>query len=107
MWKKASKLSPYFDQPIGTKINVFFDYEATLNAYDPIFVNRIRKEFTIEIINPDEPIVAAYQDETAAQLVINSMGIGPLQIMSEIEDPEPNKYIDILTRTLSSEVGLP
>ncbi len=109
MWTRASELSPYFDQAPGEKIDVFFEYEATLKTLDddePIFVDRVRKEFTIEIIDPEEPIVHAYQDDTAAQLAIESIGIGPLQIMGEIEEARPNTYTNVLTGTLRSDVGL-
>lgn len=103
------KMHDYFAQEPGNVVDVYFDYEMTLvpiGETEPIFTHTVREEFTIRIIDKDEPIVPTYVDEPAARKVIENLGMSPIRIRTSIQDPKPNSYTQVFSMTFRCQVDL-
>lgn len=110
-WMRTStwNMAEYFAHEPGHTVGVYFEYEMTLvpvGEATPVFAHKARKEFEIQIISSDEPIVRTSRDQAGVELVMENMQIAPIKIMSQIEVPRPNYYTQIMRTLLSSPIPL-
>jgi len=109
LWGQSAtwQMHDYFAQEPGNVVDVYFYYEMTLvpiGETEPIFTHTVRKEFEIQIIDEDEPIVRTNKNEEAIRRVMDNMQIAPIRIMGEIEEPKPNRYTQVMRIMLDSSV---
>ena len=103
------QMENYFDRPPGQSVDVFFEYEIAvlpMSDDEPIFVERVRREFSVQIIDRDKPIVPIYSDEAAVKLLLENLRIGPVRIKHELDDAEEYSYTSIFIVSVKNEVEL-
>jgi hypothetical protein len=103
------QMKSYFDRAPGQSVDVFFEYEIAvlpMSDDDPIFVERVRKEIAIQIIDRDKPIVPIYSDEEAVKLLLENLRIGSVRIKYELDEAKEYSFTSILLANFRNEIEL-